>query len=115
MKTLKNILLTTIFFALLLLANSCITDTYAELGLDDANTSVIVTYGTPYYYNGSLLYYMYGGRRYYYPRYYYPRYYHRPIIPRQPHTPQPHRHGNMGGGGAHHGNHGGNAHHGGRH
>lgn len=59
--------------------NSCVTEAYAqdvEVSTDDF--SIVVRYGTPYYYDGSILYYMYNGW-YYYPyvlnnRYYYHRY-----------------------------------------
>lgn len=59
---------------------SCVSPAYAqgEVYDDNVDVSVVVRYGTPYYYNGYLLYYMYD-RFYYYPyvrnnRYYYYRY-----------------------------------------
>ena len=57
--------------------NSCVTSAYA-CETDDIDVNVVIRYGTPYYYEGSLLYYVYDGW-YYYPyvvnnRYYYHRY-----------------------------------------
>ena len=82
--------------------SSCITDAYAQDviitdGVSDVDFSIVVRYGTPYYYDGSLLYYLYNGW-YYYPyvrnnHYYYHRY-SRPLPPPQPRhrgvEPRPH-------------------------
>ena len=63
--------------------SSCVTPVYSQdvvitSDSEDFDVSLVIRYGTPYYYNGSLLYYMYDGF-YYYPylrnyRYYYYRY-----------------------------------------
>ena len=53
----------------------------------EPDPAVIVRYGTPYYYGGSLSYYYYNGMYYYpYNGYYYP--YNKPLPPR-PGRPQP--------------------------
>ena len=59
-------------------------DNYYASNIDNVDVSVIVRYGTPYYYNGYLNYYCYRGL-YYYPFYYnnlwYLRPYYKPFRP----------------------------------
>ena len=70
----KKILCGIIALMFLFTMNSC-SSIYAEAAYEDGiyyetdNVSVVITYGTPYYYNGSLWYYLYNGL-YYYPFYY---------------------------------------------
>ena len=61
-------------------------DIYVEAEADVVHTNVdfgiVIRYGTPYYYNGDLLYYLYDGLYYYpfyYDNYWYVRVYRRPI------------------------------------
>lgn len=75
-----------LFFVSMFSFTSCVSTAYAqgEVYDDNVDVSVVVRYGTPYYYNGSILYYMYDGF-YYYPyvrnnHYYYYRYT-RPLPP----------------------------------
>lgn len=74
-------------------------DIYTETSVDivrsDVNFNIIVRYGTPYYMNGELLYYMYDGLYYYpfyYDNYWYVRVYRRPFVylERRPYF-RPHR------------------------
>jgi len=63
----KLILNIIIGLSVLILFSSCITGAYAqenEIGNDD--TRIIITYGTPYFYDGTLIYYNYNNL-YYYP------------------------------------------------
>ena len=63
----KLILNIIIGLSVLISYNSCITGEYAqenEIGNDD--TRMIITYGTPYFYDGVLIYYNYNNL-YYYP------------------------------------------------
>lgn len=72
--------------------NSCITGAYAQDVVitetnGDVDVSLVIRYGTPYYFEGSLLYYLYDGW-YYYPylhnNYYYYYRYVRPLPPPRP-------------------------------
>ena len=92
MKTLRLILVTLI---LGLSLTSCTIaaypttqdDIYTEVSVDEVNIAgtdmnVVIRYGTPYYYSGSLLYYLYNGiyyYPYYYDNYWYFRAYRRPF------------------------------------
>ena len=73
-----------LFFVLMFSFTSCVSTAYAQGEVyevyepDDTEVNVVIHYGTPYYYEGSLVYYLYDGW-YYYPylrgnRYYYYRY-----------------------------------------
>lgn len=72
--------------------NSCISGAYAQdVVISDRNgdidVSLIITYGTPYYFEGSILYYLYEGWYYYpylYNNYYYYYRYTRPLPPPRP-------------------------------
>ena len=92
MKTLRLILVTLILG--LSLTSCTITaypttqdDIYTEVSVDEVNIAgtdmnVVIRYGTPYYYSGSLLYYLYNGiyyYPYYYDNYWYFRAYRRPF------------------------------------
>lgn len=51
--------------------SSCVTPAYSQdvvVTDDNVDINIVVRYGTPYYYEGSLLYILYNGY-YYYPRY----------------------------------------------
>ena len=68
----KTILFIVFAICAMLTFSSCVSPAYAqgvEITECDGNVdiNVIVRYGTPYYYEGSILYYMYDGF-YYYPR-----------------------------------------------
>ena len=68
----KTILFIVLAICAMLTFSSCVSPAYAqgvEITECDGNVdiNVIVRYGTPYYYEGSILYYMYDGF-YYYPR-----------------------------------------------
>ena len=85
----KKFILSIIFgIGILFSMSSCAVSTYAqdEIYYDvDDDISIVIRYGTPYYFEGSILYYSYNGW-YYYPYYrdrilYYHRY-QRPIPPR---------------------------------
>ena len=83
---LKRFILTIVLgLATLFSLNSCVTSAYAEdVIITGDDISVVVRMGTPYYFEGALLYYLYNGR-YYYPHYnngrwYYYRY-SRPLPP----------------------------------
>lgn len=84
----KKFILSIIFgIGVLFSFSSCVTSAYAY-GTDDVDVNVVVRYGTPYYYGGSLAYYVYDGW-YYYPYYvgghrFYHRY-HRPLPYHRPH------------------------------
>ena len=86
----KKFILSLLFvIGILFSMSSCVTPAYSQdvvitSDSEDVDVSLVIRYGTPYYYNGSLLYYMYDGF-YYYPylrnyRYYYYRY-SRPLPP----------------------------------
>lgn len=85
LKTFKNILFILIFS---LICYSCTTsqyvyeyDDYSYEVKSSVSFDVIITYGTPYYYNGSILYYLYNDIYYYpywYNNYWYVRAYARP-------------------------------------
>lgn len=82
-------LLFCILTSLCLLFSSCITSTYAETEVGNEDITVVIRYGTPYYYNGALVYYLYNGY-YFYPYTYRNHiYYHRYNRP----LPPPRRHG----------------------
>lgn len=49
-----------------MLCTSCVTSTYAETGIGDEDVQIVIRYGTPYYYNNTLAYYIYDGY-YFYP------------------------------------------------
>jgi len=72
------------------------TETSADIVRSNIDFNLVVRYGTPYYMNGELLYYLYNGL-YYYPFYYnnywYVRTYRRPFLhfDRRPYF-RPHRH-----------------------
>ena len=92
----KIILTLVIGIVTLFTLSSCVTGAYAqeiEIGNNDAK--LIITYGTPYFYDGVLVYYNYNNF-YYYPyvlngRTYYHRY-HRPLpSPRHRFQPSHHR------------------------
>lgn len=77
MKRFLAIVIVVIILIMLLLSVSCSGFYEMELS-DNPHSSVIVTYGTPYYYNGVLSHYYYRGHYYYpYGRGFYHR--HRPI------------------------------------
>ena len=68
----KTILFIVLAICAMLTFSSCVSPAYAqgvEITECDGNVdiNVIVRYGTPYYYEGSLIYYLYDGF-YYYPR-----------------------------------------------
>ena len=68
----KTILFIVFAICAMLTFSSCVSPAYAqgvEITECDGNVdiNVIVRYGTPYYYEGSLIYYLYDGF-YYYPR-----------------------------------------------
>ena len=91
----KKFILSIIFgIGVLFSFSSCVTSAYAY-GSDDVDVNVVVRYGTPYYYGGSLVYYVYDGW-YYYPysvggRHFYHRY-HKPLPYHRPHySPRPYR------------------------
>ena len=91
MKTLKIFILG---LMMCLCLSSCYVETYATTQDDmyvqtevdvvksDVNYNIVIRYGTPYYYNGNILYYIYNNL-YYYPYYYndywYFRVYRRPF------------------------------------
>ena len=45
---------------------SCIAPAYMETTVSDEESDLVIHYGTPYYYNGTVAYYMYNGG-YFYP------------------------------------------------
>lgn len=116
----KKFILSIIFgIGILFSMSSCAVSTYAqdEIYYDvDDDISIVIRYGTPYYFEGSILYYSYNGW-YYYPYYlnnsYYYYRYSRPLppprhghrfVPR--HGDRPHYYG------GHHHNHHFDRHHG---
>lgn len=95
----KKFILSFIFgIVVLSTTTSCITEAYAQdVVVSDengnANISLVIRYGTPYYFEGSILYYIYNGW-YYYPYlhnnyYYYYRYSHPLPPPRHGHRFMP--------------------------
>ena len=92
----KKIILTIcMFFVLSFSFSSCIVgeyattqddvyyaESYSEVVRSNVDINIVISRGTPYYYNGSILYYIYNGL-YYYPYYYdnywYMRVYRRPF------------------------------------
>lgn len=63
----KKIIALFAFAAMLLMSlTSCVTGNAAVC--DEPTVDVVVRYGTPYYYNGAIVYYVYDGY-YYYPHY----------------------------------------------
>ena len=81
----KKILFTLILSVVMISIQSCTTtyaagyDQYDEEYVisDNADVNIIITYGTPYYYEGKLWYYLYNGL-YYYPFHYNGYWYFRP-------------------------------------
>ena len=58
------------------------TEAYADVVRSDVDVNLVINYGTPYYYEGTLLYYLYNGLYYYpfyYDNYWYMRAYRRPF------------------------------------
>lgn len=49
-----------------MLCTSCVTSTYAETSVGDEDVQIVIRYGTPYYYDNTLAYYIYDGY-YFYP------------------------------------------------
>lgn len=94
----KKLLITFAIGAITFLSlESCALGAYAEseIPIND-DESLIIRLGTPYYYEGSILYYMYDGW-YYYPytlggRHYYYRYAKPRPLPRHSHHATPRRH-----------------------
>lgn len=86
----KKFILSLIFgISVLFSLSSCVTSAYAQDVVisndgDNVDVSFVIRYGTPYYINGSLQYYLYNGW-YYYPYYYNNHYYYyrysRPLPP----------------------------------
>lgn len=84
----KKFILSLLFgITILFSTSSCVTGAYAQDVVisgsnGDVDVSVVVRYGTPYYFEGSILYYLYDGW-YYYPylhnNYYYYYRYSRPL------------------------------------
>lgn len=75
-----------------IICTSCITSSYAETSVGNEDISLIVRYGTPYYYNGTLSYYLYNGYYFYPYRYYNRTYFHkyrRPLPPPRRHDYRP--------------------------
>lgn len=64
-KTLLTIAAVIIIVFLVFMFSSCYGTYDFEIGDGYPSNSVIVTYGTPYYYNGVIRHYYYGGRFYY--------------------------------------------------
>ena len=68
---------------------SCITEAYAETGFYDDDIEIVIRYGTPYYYDNTLVYYYYDGY-YFYPYTYNNTWrfhrYARPLPPPRHHT-----------------------------
>ena len=98
----KKIILTLVFGIIALMSMiSCYTAD--AVVCDDTTVDVVIRYGTPYYYNGALVYYVYDNY-YYYPHYNGTKWYYyrdrRPIRPHHsgwvnPGTQRPHKpHGN---------------------
>jgi hypothetical protein len=91
----KKTIFTFIFAIMVLFAlNSCgvytyattqddlYTEAYADVVRSDVDVNLVINYGTPYYYDGALLYYLYNGLYYYpfyYDNYWYMRAYRRPF------------------------------------
>ena len=81
----KKLLFTLILSVMMISIQSCTTtyaavyDQYDEeyVVSDNADVNIIITYGTPYYYEGKLWYYLYNGL-YYYPFHYNGYWYFRP-------------------------------------
>ena len=81
----KKLLFTLILSVVMISIQSCTTtyaavyDQYDEEYVisDNADVNIIITYGTPYYYEGKLWYYLYNGL-YYYPFHYNGYWYFRP-------------------------------------
>lgn len=80
----KKLFFAILFVATILCCQSCFSsgavsyEPYDEYVIsDNVDVNVIITYGTPYYYNGQLWYYLYNGL-YYYPFYYDNYWYFRP-------------------------------------
>ena len=81
----KKIILFIVGLVAMLSLNSCVTTAYAQVD-DEIDTSVVISYGTPYYNtSGLLMYYVYRDM-FYYPYYYnsgwYFRHYAKPLPPR---------------------------------
>ena len=58
-------------------------ETQEDIVQSNVDFSIVIQHGTPYYYNGSLLYYLYNGFYYYpfyYDNYWYVRAYRRPFV-----------------------------------
>ena len=89
----KKFILSLLFgITILFSTSSCVTGAYGQDVVisgsnGDVDVSVVVRYGTPYYFEGSILYYLYDGW-YYYPylhnNYYYHYRYSRPLPPPRP-------------------------------
>lgn len=90
----KKIFVILVALFIMFLLSSCETYTYAttqdDIYVETTNDivqstvdfNIVVTHGIPYYYNGSLLYYLYNGLYYYpfyYDNYWYVRVYRRPF------------------------------------
>ena len=79
---------------------SCIAPSYMETTVSDEESNLVIRYGTPYYYGGTIAYYMYNGG-YFYPYSYNNmqgfRRYSRPLPPRKSYrpAPKPRTHGDM--------------------
>ena len=83
-----------------MLCASCVTSSYAETSVCDEDVQIVIRYGTPYYYNNTLAYYIYDGY-YFYPYRYNNAWrfhrYSRPLQPPRPHYGRPpHPHHNNG-------------------
>jgi hypothetical protein len=96
----KNFLFTVSTILTSILCSSCIAPSYMETTVSDEESELVVRYGTPYYYGGTVAYYMYNGG-YFYPYSYnnmqrFHRY-SRPLPPRKSYrqAPKPRNHGEM--------------------
>lgn len=81
-----------------MLCASCVTSSYAETSVCDEDVQIVIRYGTPYYYNNTLAYYIYDGY-YFYPYRYNNAWrfhrYSRPLPPPRPNYRRPpHSHNN---------------------
>ena len=83
-----------------MLCASCVTSSYAETSVCDEDVQIVIRYGTQYYYNNTLAYYIYDGY-YFYPYRYNNAWrfhrYSRPLPPPRSHYGRPpHPHHNNG-------------------